>query len=84
MIIPHIQLLICFIISGKLSLDYLLCFIYKVKEETLIEALTKKKTMAGGETVVISYKLADVSFYVTQYLLPFICSSLRCTVYPGV
>ena len=33
----------------------------QVKESTLIDALTKKKTTAGGETVVINYKLADVS-----------------------
>jgi myosin-9 len=29
----------------------------KVKEDTLVEALTKKKTMAGGETVVMSNKM---------------------------
>ncbi|ELU02859.1 hypothetical protein CAPTEDRAFT_226894 [Capitella teleta] len=31
----------------------------KVREDTLIEALTKKKTMAGGETVVMSYKMQN-------------------------
>ena len=30
----------------------------------MLEALTKKKTMAGGETVVMNYKMADVSCFV--------------------
>ena len=32
----------------------------QVKESTLIDALTKKKTMAGGEAVVMNHNLADV------------------------
>ena len=32
-----------------------------MKEKTLTEALTQKKTTAGGETVVINYKMEDVS-----------------------
>ncbi|XP_021359291.1 unconventional myosin-IXa-like isoform X5 [Mizuhopecten yessoensis] len=31
----------------------------KVKEKTLTEALTQKKTTAGGETMVINYKMVD-------------------------
>ncbi|XP_055956290.1 unconventional myosin-IXa isoform X3 [Patella vulgata] len=31
----------------------------KVKEKTVIDALTQKKTIAGGETVVINYKMED-------------------------
>ncbi|XP_069137074.1 unconventional myosin-IXb-like isoform X7 [Argopecten irradians] len=31
----------------------------KVKEKTLTEALTQKKTTAGGETVVMNYKMVD-------------------------
>ncbi len=33
----------------------------QVREATLTEALTKKKTTAGGETVVMNYNMADVS-----------------------
>jgi len=33
----------------------------KVKEESFLEALTSKRTVAGGETVVVRYKLEDVS-----------------------
>ncbi len=35
-------------------------FCFQVKEVTLVEALTKKKTTAGGETVVMNYSMADV------------------------
>lgn len=38
-----------------------LSFFSQVKEETLVEALTKKKTMAGGETVVMSHKMPNVN-----------------------
>ncbi|CAH1796283.1 unnamed protein product [Owenia fusiformis] len=31
----------------------------RVKDETLVEALTKKKTQAGGETVLINYKMEE-------------------------
>ena len=34
--------------------------VLQVKESTLIEALTKKRTTAGGETVVMNYNMADV------------------------
>ena len=37
------------------------CLCLKVKESTLIDALTKRKTMAGGEAVVMNYNMADVS-----------------------
>ena len=33
----------------------------KVKEKILEEALTQKKATAGGETVVMNYKMEDVS-----------------------
>jgi myosin-9 len=36
----------------------------KVKETTLKEALTKKKTVAGGEALCINYKMDDVRFIV--------------------
>ena len=32
----------------------------KVKESTLVDALTKKKAVAGGEKVVMQYKMQDV------------------------
>lgn len=33
----------------------------QVKEKTLLEALMQKRTIAGDETVVINYKMEDVS-----------------------
>ena len=39
----------------------LIAKLLRVREKTLVEALTKKKTLAGGETVVMTYKLEDVS-----------------------
>ena len=37
--------------------------VFQVKEEAFLEALTSKRTVAGGETMVVRYKLADVSAY---------------------
>ena len=37
-----------------------LYFYLKVKEQTLVQAMTSKKTEAGGETVVMSYKMEAV------------------------
>lgn len=33
----------------------------QVKEKTLVEALTQKRATAGDETVVMNYKMHDVS-----------------------
>ena len=41
-------------------------FVLQVKETTLLEALTKKKTAAGGETVVMNYNMADVSWVIHE------------------
>lgn len=38
-----------------------LFFFYQVKEKTLVEALTQKRATAGDETVVMNYKMHDVS-----------------------
>ncbi|KAK2161935.1 hypothetical protein LSH36_107g02020 [Paralvinella palmiformis] len=43
----------------NIDLVNLISGLLKVKETTMLEALTKKKTMAGGETVVMNYKMAD-------------------------
>ncbi|XP_067665744.1 unconventional myosin-IXb-like isoform X8 [Haliotis asinina] len=37
----------------------IICNLLKVKEKTVLEALTTKKTVAGDETVVINYKMED-------------------------
>ncbi|XP_071119029.1 unconventional myosin-IXb-like isoform X6 [Haliotis cracherodii] len=37
----------------------IICSLLKVKEKTVLEALTTKKTVAGDETVVINYKMED-------------------------
>lgn len=52
-------LLFCFILCWwwtSLCLEY-----PQVKEESFLEALTSKRTIAGGETMIVRYKLEDVS-----------------------
>ena len=46
----------------------------KVKEKILEEALTQKKATAGGETVVMNYKMEDVSTG-PEVIKLFLCST---------
>lgn len=45
----------------NLELVSRICKLLDVKEEAFLEALTSKRTIAGGETMVVRYKLEDVS-----------------------
>ena len=49
-----------FVCMHACSCIFLCCV--QVKEKTVLEALTQKKTTAGDETVTINYKMEDVSW----------------------
>lgn len=46
---------------SEVMLLSLFFFYNQVKEKTLVEALTQKRATAGDETVVMNYKMHDVS-----------------------
>ena len=35
----------------------------KVRQETLVSVLTKRKSMASGDQFVVQYRMSEVSFY---------------------
>lgn len=41
----------------------------RVKQETLLAALTAKRARASGETLIINYRLPEVSLFCTQLLV---------------
>ena len=47
----------------------------QVKERTVLEALTQKKTTAGDETFTINYKMEDVSTFCLFFWLSWLCSA---------
>ena len=57
-----------------------ICKLLDVKEESFLEALTSKRTVAGGETMVVRYKLEDVSLSALSICFDVLLASLEALV----